>query len=205
MVTGRYSCRIAPFGHLRINARLQLPAAFRSLPRPSSAPSAKAFTLCSCSLDLLMRFPFFSSAICSSSRFIFSIFLDNTKSCLLLLLLSSQISLFNFQGACAESLSLCPAKLQVSAVRVCHTFPAAYAPPLRGCGPPLRVLLVGCLLESRSAWSAYTFVFASAIRVSRLTPRRLRGLVGSSGLEPPTSRLSGVRSNRLSYEPIWWR
>ena len=28
------------------------------------------------------------------------------------------------------------------------------------------------------------------------------GLVGSSGLEPPTSRLSGARSNRLSYEPI---
>jgi hypothetical protein len=28
-------------------------------------------------------------------------------------------------------------------------------------------------------------------------------LVGSSGLEPPTSRLSGARSNRLSYEPIW--
>ena len=27
-------------------------------------------------------------------------------------------------------------------------------------------------------------------------------LVGSSGLEPPTSRLSGVRSNHLSYEPI---
>ncbi len=27
-------------------------------------------------------------------------------------------------------------------------------------------------------------------------------LVGTSGLEPPTSRLSGVRSNRLSYAPI---
>ena len=26
-------------------------------------------------------------------------------------------------------------------------------------------------------------------------------LVGSRGLEPPTSRLSGVRSNHLSYEP----
>ena len=26
-------------------------------------------------------------------------------------------------------------------------------------------------------------------------------LVGLSGLEPPTSRLSGVRSNRLSYKP----
>ena len=27
--------------------------------------------------------------------------------------------------------------------------------------------------------------------------------VGLSGLEPPTSRLSGVRSNRLSYKPIY--
>ena len=27
-------------------------------------------------------------------------------------------------------------------------------------------------------------------------------LVGSSGFEPPTSRLSGVRSNHLSYRPV---
>ena len=26
--------------------------------------------------------------------------------------------------------------------------------------------------------------------------------MGSSGLEPPTSRLSGARSNQLSYEPL---
>ena len=32
--------RVAPFGHLRIEACLQLPAAFRSLPRPSSSPEA---------------------------------------------------------------------------------------------------------------------------------------------------------------------
>ena len=33
-------------------------------------------------------------------------------------------------------------------------------------------------------------------------PAARKILVGSSGLEPPTSRLSGVRSNQLSYEPI---
>ena len=27
-------------------------------------------------------------------------------------------------------------------------------------------------------------------------------MVGLGGLEPPTSRLSGVRSNHLSYEPL---
>ena len=27
-------------------------------------------------------------------------------------------------------------------------------------------------------------------------------MVGLRGLEPPTSRLSGVRSNHLSYKPI---
>jgi hypothetical protein len=29
--------RVSPFGHLRINGRLHLPVAFRSLPRPSSS------------------------------------------------------------------------------------------------------------------------------------------------------------------------
>ena len=44
-------CRVSPFGYLRINAYLQLPEAFRSLSRPSSAPDAKAFPLCPSSLD----------------------------------------------------------------------------------------------------------------------------------------------------------
>ena len=49
---GYYPMRVSPFGHLRIEAYLPLPAAYRSLSRPSSAPSAKAFPLRSCSLDL---------------------------------------------------------------------------------------------------------------------------------------------------------
>ena len=44
-VTGHDSSRIAPFGNLWIIACLRLPIAFRSLLRPSSAPSAKAFPL----------------------------------------------------------------------------------------------------------------------------------------------------------------
>ena len=45
---------VSTFGNPRIEAYLQLPAAYRSLSRPSSAPDAKAFTLCSCSLELLV-------------------------------------------------------------------------------------------------------------------------------------------------------
>ena len=47
-----FTVSVSTFGYLRIVAHLQLPAAFRSLSRPSSAPDAKAFTLCSCSLEL---------------------------------------------------------------------------------------------------------------------------------------------------------
>ena len=43
---------VPTFRNLRINAYLQLPEAYRSLSRLSSAPSAKAFALRPCSLDL---------------------------------------------------------------------------------------------------------------------------------------------------------
>ena len=38
-------CRVSPFGNLRVKGCLRLTAAYRSLPRPSSAPDAKAFPL----------------------------------------------------------------------------------------------------------------------------------------------------------------
>ena len=43
---------VSPFGNLRISAHLQLPEAYRSLSRPSSAPDAKAFPLRSFTLNL---------------------------------------------------------------------------------------------------------------------------------------------------------
>ena len=54
-------------------------------------------------------------------------------------------------------------------------------------------------LRARQALSqlSYTPIWCSA-----LASANFKKLVGSNGLEPSTSRLSGARSNRLSYEPI---
>ena len=57
---------VSTFGNLRIEAYLQLPAAYRSLSRPSSAPDAKAFTLRSYSLELLSFNIWFSILNCLS-------------------------------------------------------------------------------------------------------------------------------------------
>ena len=49
------------------------------------------------------------------------------------------------------------------------------------------------------------FNLSSFIRFSRIKflSSLLQWVVGTSGLEPPTSRLSGARSNHLSYAPLW--
>ena len=44
-VSGVLLRRVSPFGNLGIKAYVQLPRAYRSLSRPSSAPDAKAFPL----------------------------------------------------------------------------------------------------------------------------------------------------------------
>ena len=48
------------------------------------------------------------------------------------------------------------------------------------------------------------FEFAKQIRLTPTSnfPHLTSQMVGLSGLEPLTSRLSGVRSNQLSYRPI---
>ena len=62
-------------------------------------------------------------------------------------------------------------------------------------------------MMNASWWNIHPFVFTQSLfsfqgtTLWRVLP--FRKVVGSSGLEPPTSRLSGARSNRLSYEPIY--
>jgi hypothetical protein len=49
--------QVTPFGNPRVNASLRLSEAYRSLPRPSSPASAKAFTMCPLHLaSLLIHF-----------------------------------------------------------------------------------------------------------------------------------------------------
>ena len=50
-------------------------------------------------------------------------------------------------------------------------------------------------------WTRTTDIIAYVS--SALFPAHYRALVGTSGLEPPTSRLSGVCSNQLSYVPVF--
>ena len=60
-------------------------------------------------------------------------------------------------------------------------------------------LIHGGLKRTRTSLCLYSYELLALLRRLLLLNRCL---VGSRGLEPPTSRLSGVRSNRLSYEPV---
>ena len=69
-ITTHYCSWVPSFVNLRVNGYLLLTAAYRSLSRPSSAPSAKASALCPSSLDqkcCLMALIRSSSTICYST------------------------------------------------------------------------------------------------------------------------------------------
>ena len=51
MMIVHYHNRVSTFGNLRVKGYLLLTVAYRSLSRPSSAPSAKASALCPLLLD----------------------------------------------------------------------------------------------------------------------------------------------------------
>ena len=69
-MTAHYRSRVPPFGDPGIKAYLQLPQAFRSLSRPSSAISAMASTLRSYSLDLRRKLMCFSTSLAQISQIV---------------------------------------------------------------------------------------------------------------------------------------
>ena len=92
---------VPTFGNLRVNAYLQLTAAYRSLSRPSSAPDAKASSLRPLSLELLVQ----TRELCKSFRIfrnrIFTLFLGfpQLRFFLCCLACACYNLLFSFQGA----------------------------------------------------------------------------------------------------------
>ena len=92
-IPAHYDRWVPPFGYLRINGYLLLPAAFRSLSRPSSASGAKASALCSYSLNLLshsfVKIFWYSSRLLKLKLLPFSFFKKTN-----FLLISLSLSLF---------------------------------------------------------------------------------------------------------------
>ena len=143
------------------NGYLLLTVAYRSLSRPSSAPDAKAFPLCSFLLQLLS---------CVSSHTLDPYF-DCMSFANRFFLLNCSAPLF-----IRKNLPIFKSDLYLSYLECFHT--------------PLGIIF--------SLFSCARFAFL-LFDFQRTLPF---GLVGSSGFEPPTLRLSGARSNHLSYEPL---
>ena len=162
--------RVSPFGYLRIHAYVPLPVAFRSLSRPSSAPDAKAFPLRSFQLDLDC-ITVFSQLFLELCRHFF-------KSSLF------EIVVLPFSGSnfpqllskfVGLTLLLSVALLFFRILSVLFSFQ----------GAKFRSLLKPDIISWPSRHKIIS-VLKSAF------------LVGLRGLEPPTLRLSVVRSSQLS-------
>ena len=154
-----------------------LPVAFRSLSRLSSALSAKASTLRSSSLNQrIERIKLVQFRVHSVAHLSF-VFVNYFKSFDLLQIIWYSHMIFSVN------------QLKVN-----------QRPRMSSLGLSRNLFSVFGFQGSKRK----TKSFPNGLKWT-LPPRRrisLSSLVGLSGLEPPTSRLSGVRSNQLSYKPI---
>ena len=178
---------VSPFRHLRLIGYLLLPEAFRSLSRLSSALSAKASTLRSFLLGHSDLIALTSDGWCCLVCFyFFAVFLQRLVSSLSYVLRILDVSYMQFSRYDYGSKTFVFLPSGDKEIRTLDPLLArqvlsqlSYTPT--DAVPSSVVSFVSYLFDGLSRW---------------LSP------MGLSGLEPPTSRLSGVRSNRLSYKPI---
>ena len=154
------------------NGYLLLPVAYRSLSRPSSAPDAKAFPLRSFQLDLSNHLLILKVELCRQFNRIFEIVIvTHLYDVPQLKLKIRSLKLFRVQKT---SLLPCFSLLHSTLFSFQGSiFQLLLQPDLKIC------------LFARSSNPTTT----------------VTGMVGPSGLEPPTLRLSVVRSSQLSYGP----
>ena len=180
------SSRVAPFGYPRINGYLLLPEAFRSLSRPSSAPDAKAFPLRSFQLDLSP----FSQRLVREFLVLFENYAGFTKIEIVCHPASFRMLFHNqfvFPLCLHRETSLLPYLL----LSHCSVFKVQIAV----------LQAFACLRHSFQPLLQSDLKIRSFDQVFKPKANRL---VGPSGLEPPTLRLSVVRSSQLSYGPSSW-
>ena len=163
---------ISRFGNPRIKGCLLLPEAYRSLPRPSSASGAKASTIHPCSLTI-----FFNPA----GRLL----LPPAFKTLWLSFTFTTFAVFSPDlpvGPCSET----------ETYKTDDNIPDFQRPRIcRKYGADRD--RTGGLLLAKQALSQLSYSPAAGTNPAQI--------VGPGGIEPPTSRLSSVRSNQLSYEP----
>ena len=180
------SSRVAPFGYPRINGYLLLPEAFRSLSRPSSAPDAKAFPLRSFQLDLSP----FSQRLVREFLVLFENYAGFTKIEIVCHPASFRMLFHNqFVSSVSPQRNLSVALL-------------AFVTLFSFQGADRRPQASACLRHS------FQPLLQSDLKIRPFTVRssnpKANRRVGPSGLEPPTLRLSVVRSSQLSYGPSSW-
>ena len=110
----------------------------------------------------------------------------------------------------AGSKDICSSPALIAAYHVFHRLSVPRHPPCALCSMTTSLYSVTTMGRSFSIRKKFRFKKLNPSCIMRIElmlciPMWIiqnLSLMGLSGLEPPTSRLSGVRSNRLSYKPI---
>ena len=158
----------------------QLPEAYRRLPRPSSPVIAKASTVCACSLDHITP-----RRLSRDHMDWFNLPTQLTQTVPSHNLLGQAVTLVPRLAFIQIVKERCPAKgLPVKPGRSERAMPAHFCPLLQW--------------WSQAGSNRRPPACKAGALPAELWPLIL---VGLGGFEPPTSPLSGVRSNHLSYRP----
>ena len=193
---------VAPFGDSRIKSCSHFPGTYRRVPRPSSPLIAKASTRC----------PFlswFSMRMWNLKNHIHTIGLllaDDTQSFSLnsLCLLNIRIKNILLYSRCKYFIkTLYTDYSSIYSLHFLFTLSnnTLYYFNKEGWKRFLRPRAEPLLVEARR-FELLTYALQTHCSTSWAMPPPFVKVVGLGGLGPPTSRLSGVRSNHLSYKPF---